>query len=249
MTADDHHPGPWLQSRRLRLREFCWNDGFNLVRMHEDSRVRELLVDDEPLDSLERAFAFIRFVQKTYEQRPGLGIWAAEQMRATLSKADLQRVEVRESLSDEALERAAIARPRFVGWFNLMPMSSRPEEVELGSRLKAEVWGSGFAIEGGEMLLDHAFGSLGRERVFAVSHVDHRSARFVVTTLGFSDAGIQDYCGVPAQHYCIEKEQWFLWRRLSRRQRKRHAIVASNSGKTAFSSNMQPALSSQEFEL
>lgn len=231
MSGNSIHPPSWLQTRRLRLREFAWNDSYDLVQMHRDPRVRQLLVDDEPLDRPEMANAFIRFVQKTYKEHPGLGIWAAEQMRATLSKEDLQRTEVREALSDEALERAAMVRPHFAGWFNLMPMSNCPLEVELGSRLKPEVWGSGFAIEGGELLLDHAFDTLERERVYAVSHVDHRSAYFVVATLGFSDQGIQDYCGTPARHYVLYRDHWLDWRRLSRRQRIRHGVAICESGR------------------
>ncbi|WP_456412307.1 GNAT family N-acetyltransferase [Thiolapillus sp.] len=229
MTDGSPYPEPWLHSRRLRLREFVWNDSYNLVQMHREPRVRELLVDDEPLDRIETALAFIRFVQNVYEKHPGLGIWVAEQMRAALSDKDLQRPDVREALSDEALRRAAVLRPRFSGWFNLMPMSNQPREVELGSRLKPEVWGSGIAMEGGEMLLNHAFETLERERVYAVSHVDHRSARFVVAALGFSELGIRDYCGMPALHYCLEKEHWFSWRSLSRRERMRHAFTRYKS--------------------
>jgi len=229
VNNSDMYPAPWLQTPRLRLREFVWNDNYDLVQMHKDQRVRELLVDDEPLDKPEIAHAFIRFVRSIYEERPGLGIWVAEQMRAALSKTDLQRPEVREALSDAALERAARVRPRFAGWFNLMPMSSRPREVELGSRLKPEVWGTGFSIEGGELLLNHAFDTLGLERVYAVSHVDHRSAHFVVTTLGFSDRGVQDYCGTLARHYRIEKKHWLVWRRLPRRQRMRHVLKSCDA--------------------
>ena len=221
-------PCPWVQTRRLQLREFSWIDEFDLVQMHKDARIRQLLVDDEPLDRPDMARAFIRFVRKSYTEHPGLGIWAAEHLRATLSKEDLQRPEVREALSDEALERAARIRPFFVGWFNLMPMSGHPLEVELGSRLKPEVWGTGFAIEGGELLLEHAFNTLKLKRIFAVSHIDHKPARFVVATLGFSDQGIEDYCGTPARHYLLERDYWLAWRRVSRRKRIRHGIAFSH---------------------
>ena len=42
-----------------------------------------------------------------------------------------------------------------------MPMAERPGEVEIGSRLLPLAWGGGLALEGGELLLDHAFERLG----------------------------------------------------------------------------------------
>ncbi len=222
-------PSPWLTTPRLRLREFSIADRYALVSMHKDPRVRALLVDDHPLDRHAYVHELILRLQALYRRHEGLGIWCAEHMVAALDASELDRPGVREevskSLSPSALASLLQPQPRFAGWFNLMPMSVRPEEVELGSRLLPEVWGTGLALEGGERLLEHAFNTLGRERVWAVGHMAHRSVRYCVTALGFEDCGVQDYEGRPAQHYVIDEARWRRWQDLPRRERRRRAVV------------------------
>jgi RimJ/RimL family protein N-acetyltransferase len=223
-------PSPWLTTKRLRLREFSLADRYALVRMHKNPRVRALLVDDEPLDRHAVVHELIVRLQVLYRQHEGLGIWCAEHMVTALDAADLERPEMREKvaemLSPSALESLLQPRPRFAGWFNLMPMSGQPEEVELGSRLLPEVWGIGLALEGGERLLSHAFDTLGRERVWAVGHIENHSVRYCVTALGFEDRGVRDYEGKSAQYYVIDEPHWRQWRNLSRKHRQRRAVIA-----------------------
>ncbi len=226
----DLSPSPWLETERLRLREFCIADRYALVDMHKDPRVRALLVDDHPLDQHTVAHELIVRLQALYRQHEGLGIWCAERMVATLDTAELDRPGMREeaskALSPSALARLLQPQPRFAGWFNLMPMSGQPEEVELGSRLLPEAWGTGLALEGGELLLAHAFNTLGRDRIWAIGHIAHRSVRYCVTALGFEDRGVQDYEGKPAQHYVIDEARWRQWQVLSRKDRQRRAVAA-----------------------
>jgi len=217
-------PGPWLITPRLRLREFTFTDRNDLVSMHKNPRVRTLLVDDYPLDRHVVAHELIKSLQKYYRQYEGLGIWCAERMVAALNITKLNQEEVRQNLTPSMLEELTTPKPRFAGWFNLMPMTDEPEEVELGSRLLPEVWGSGLALEGGEQLLTHAFGTLNRDQVWAVSHVEHRSVRYCVTALGFREHGIQLYDGKPAQYYVINQSDWCQWKNISRKNRQRYAI-------------------------
>jgi len=216
---------PWLQTDRLCLREFTLADRYALVAMHKNPRVRALLVDDQPLDHHVVAHELIVRLQKYYRQHEGLGIWCAEHQVATLSAADLERPEVREALSASVLAKLAKPKRRFVGWFNLMVMTAQPEEVELGSRLLPKAWGTGLALEGGELLLKHAFNTLGRHRVWAVSHIEHRSVRYCTAALGFESYGVRDYEGKPAQHYVIDKSHWRQWQTLPRRDRQRYAVT------------------------
>ena len=219
-------PEPWLKTERLRLREFSLADRDALVAMHKDPRVRALLVDDHPLERHTVTHNLILRLQEWYRQHEGLGIWCAEQMVATLKDSDLERPEVREVLSPSALAKLARPQPRFAGWFSLMLMTDQPEEVELGSRLLPAVWGVGLALEGGEALLEHAFNTLERERVWAAAHPDHRPVRYCVTALGFEEHGTGEYEGSTACYYLINKTRWRQWRKLPRRQRQRRAVIA-----------------------
>ena len=65
-------------SARLRISEFTWQNAADLARMHQNPRVRELLMDDLPLDTTSAAQRFIDGMQRFYRQHEGTGIWRAE---------------------------------------------------------------------------------------------------------------------------------------------------------------------------
>lgn len=212
--------------QRLRLREFEPCDRDAIVAMHRDARVREWLVDDFPLHDARWAHEFIERMRGYYHEHPGLGIWCAERWQAALSDAELADPEVRAALSDEALLALAEPQPRFAGWFNLMRITDWPQEVEIGCRLVPGEWGSGLVHDGGEQLLDKAFGTLGLPRVWGICHPMHRPVQHVLRTLGFRDDGERHCAGTPARWFVIDTEAWARARRKPRRQRMREAMQA-----------------------
>ena len=220
-------PEPWLRTHRLRLREFVPQDRMRLVRMHADTRMRALLIDDKPLHRHDVCGLFLARLAELYRRHEGLGIWHAERSVRRFSDAELAEPALRELLSPEALAELARPVPEFVGWFNLMPMpgAGREGEIEIGARLLPAAWGAGLADEGGQGLLRHAFETLGRERVWAVCHPRHESVRGCVLALGFSDAGERPYQGEPAQHYLVTRDEWLAQRTLTRRERLRRALA------------------------
>ncbi|MEW6704691.1 MAG: GNAT family N-acetyltransferase [Pseudomonadota bacterium] len=223
-------PPPWLSTRTLLLREFVPADRHDLVRMHQEPRLRALLIDDEPLHRHDVAAEFLHRLQPLYRRREGLGIWRAERLAPLLDAQALADPQLHELLSPEAIAELAAPRPRFAGWFNLMPMpephGAGPGAVELGARLLPEAWGTGLALEGGEALLRHAFGTLALPRVWAVCHPQHQAVRYCVLSLGFADRGVQPYGEVPARHFVIEREAWQRHHTLPRRARVRAALAA-----------------------
>ncbi|MBW8832176.1 MAG: GNAT family N-acetyltransferase [Burkholderiales bacterium] len=214
---------------RLTLREFEPRDRDALMAMHRDPRVVELLVDDVPLHDARRAHEFIERIRAYYLANPGLGIWCAERWASVLSEEELADPEVRESLSDEALAQMSRPVPNFAGWFNLMRVTDWPEEIEIGCRLVPQVWGSGIVHDGGESLLDKAFGKLGLSRVWGICHPQHRSVQQVLRTLGFRDDGERACAGVDAKWFVIHAERWAAHRELPRRERMRLSLRASTS--------------------
>lgn len=222
---------PLLQTARLRLRGFMPADVPAITAMHREPRVRELLVDDQPLDQPAVAADFVRRMLAWYHDHPGLGIWHAER----LQPADAETLaEARAAVAAGELDAAALAwldRPgwQFCGWFNLMPMSGHPSRVELGCRLRPEAWGGGLALEGGEALLAQAFGPLALGEVWAVCHPQHRSVDVVLRTLGFDALGTAAYDGRPAAHYRLDRAGWQAAQRHGLRQRRRHAVAATRA--------------------
>jgi len=217
-------PAPWLESRRLRLREFVPSDRLQLVRMHGDARLRALLIDDVPLHRHDVCAEFLARLQPLYRRHEGLGIWHAERLVPPGDDAASADPALREMLSPEALRLLARPAPRFAGWFNLMPMPGDPGEIELGARLVPDAWGLGLAHEGGDALLHHAFERLGRARVHAVCHPRHAAVRCCVLALGFEDAGERPYEGAPARWYQVGREAWRALQALPRRERLRRAL-------------------------
>jgi RimJ/RimL family protein N-acetyltransferase len=187
----------WGRSRRLVLREFADADRAALVEMHREPRLRAHLVDDYPLHESAVARLFVQRMAGLYRRHEGLGIW-----HATVTEP----------------------RPSFAGWFSLMPMAERPGEVEIGSRLLPHAWGSGLALEGGEMLLAHAFDDLKLPHVWGLCHPDNRSAQAVLGALGFTPQGLMAYDGQSATHYRIDLNAWRVACNTPRGTRLRRAL-------------------------
>jgi len=60
----------------------------------------------------------------------------------------------------------------------------RPDEAELGYRLKRSAWGKGYATEGSRALIQKGFAELGVSRVFAETMVVHAASRRVMENAG-----------------------------------------------------------------
>lgn len=81
-----------------------------------------------------------------------------------------------------AVERSSGA---FVGLFMLRPRrDGDPDAPELGYRLRKAAWGRGFASEGAKALIDHAFGEIGAQRVWAETLAVHTASRRVLEEAG-----------------------------------------------------------------
>lgn len=192
---------PWARTPRLALREFGRDDEPALIDMHREPRLREHLVDDYPLHEPAVARFFVQRMAQLYRLHEGLGIWHAMRLQP---------------------------EPRFAGWFSLMPMTGREGEVELGSRLLPHAWGCGLAMEGCELLLAHAFDTLGLPRVWGVCHRDNRSAQAVLAALGFEALGLMAYDGHDARHWLIDAPAWHACKPLPRGLRLRRALRSTS---------------------
>ncbi len=201
MTSPDtpthpHPPAPWLRAGRVALREFTFaaGDAASVAELHARPEVRALLADAHPLHRPEVAERFVQRIEPFYRAHPGLGIWHASTPAG------------------------------FVGWFSLMPMAERAGAIELGSRLRPEAWGRGVALDGGEGLLDHAFGALAAPEVWAACDASNRGARLCLATLGFHAEGMAPYDGAAAAlHHRVSRATWQGWRQRARRERLRDA--------------------------
>ncbi|MEA2181828.1 MAG: hypothetical protein QOK16_540 [Solirubrobacteraceae bacterium] len=84
------------------------------------------------------------------------------------------------------IERATGA---IVGEAGLLPFNGKGPEIELGYAFGPAYWGRGYATEIGRALVAHAFGTLDREQVLAVTNPLNAGSRHVLEKLGFVQQG------------------------------------------------------------
>jgi RimJ/RimL family protein N-acetyltransferase len=94
----------------------------------------------------------------------------------------------------------------FVGCFQLEEAPDRPDEVELGYRLRRHAWGLGYATEGARALVDHALEVLGYRRVFAHSLNDNPASIRVLEKAGLRAAAPRSYRDMPGAEYARERD-------------------------------------------
>lgn len=123
-------------------------------------------------------------INRCYAEHPGLGAW-----------------------------RADTHDGHFIGTFSLLPVDES-DDVQVGARLTPEVWGRWYAIEGGHLLCQHAFESLGLPRLLGYCHRDHQTAHRVLTRFGFQDMGAHGDPSRLIKRYELEASNWREARRL-----------------------------------
>ncbi len=148
-----------LETGQLILRRFTEDDVDNLVELDSDPAVMRYLNGGiaTPREQVEREI-LPRFL--SYDERyEGFGVWAA-------------------------IEKSSGA---FIGWFSFRPHDeSRPNEVELGYRLRRAVWGKGYATEGARALIRKGFAELGVQRVTANTYEHNSASRRVMEKVGMT---------------------------------------------------------------
>jgi RimJ/RimL family protein N-acetyltransferase len=93
----------------------------------------------------------------------------------------------------------------FIGWFQLEPARDRPDEVELGYRLRRRAWGIGYATEGAQALVRRALEEEGYQRVFAHALEENPASVRVMEKVGLQYVGPWSYRGLPGVEYALER--------------------------------------------
>ncbi len=147
----------FLETDRLVLRRFTEDDVDNLVELDSDPDVMQYINGGRATPRQEIESDVLPAFIDYYARFSGLGFWAA-------------------------IEKST---GRFVGWFHFRPVSdARPDEVELGYRLRRSSWGKGYATEGSRALIDKGFAEHGVQRVVASTMVVNVASRRVMEKAG-----------------------------------------------------------------
>jgi RimJ/RimL family protein N-acetyltransferase len=74
----------------------------------------------------------------------------------------------------------------FVGWFSLKAVPDRPDERELGYRLRTSAWGKGYGTEGSRAVVGYGFTELGLTRIVANTMTVNTASRRVMEKCGLT---------------------------------------------------------------
>jgi RimJ/RimL family protein N-acetyltransferase len=147
----------FLETERLILRRFTEDDVENLVELDGDPQVMHFINGGRPTTREEIESEELPAFLSYYDRFAGYGFWAA-------------------------IERSS---GQFVGWFHFRPPNAdRPDDVELGYRLRRSAWGKGYATEGSRALIERGFAEYGVQRVFASTMVVNVASRRVMEKAG-----------------------------------------------------------------
>lgn len=178
----------YLETARLRLRNFTTDDLDNLIKLDGDPLVKRYIDNGAPVDPAELADVLDHWL-KYYEHPHGYGFWAAVD---------------RQSRS-------------FLGWFHFRPGEGADQaEPELGYRLRRNFWGKGLATEGSQALIDKGFTELSVERVYAQTMAVNWASRRVMEKCGMRLVRVfkSDWpVPIPGEEegdveYAISRSQW-----------------------------------------
>jgi RimJ/RimL family protein N-acetyltransferase len=165
-----------------------------LVELDSDPEVMHYITGGRTTPRQEIVDDYLPAFLDYYRRYDGFGFWATE-------------------------ERAS---DRFIGWFHLRPPDAAdPLNVELGYRLRRDVWGLGYAVEGSRALIASAFTEFGARRVNAETMAVHAASRRVMERAGlrYVRSFYQDWpYSIPGDEqgdveYALTREEWERERR------------------------------------
>jgi RimJ/RimL family protein N-acetyltransferase len=157
-------PPTELRSARLRLRRWTPADRPIFAAMNADPVVMEYFSSTLTRSASD---AFVDRIEQHF-QAEGYGLWAVE------------------------IDNTAA----FAGYVGLWPAGFDAHftpAVEVGWRLRSEVWGHGFATEAASLALDDGFGRLGLDEIVSFTAAINRPSRRVMEKLGMRHEPLDDF--------------------------------------------------------
>jgi len=184
----------YLETERLRLRQFTSADADLLIELDSDPEVMRYLTGGVPTSPARIRTAVLPGFLAWHARSPHYGFWVAEHS----------------------------ATGEFLGWFHLRPpQDPRADDdallrgaLEVGYRLLRRVWGRGYATEGTQALVDRAFREFQAPRVIAYTMAANGASRRVMQKAGLSLARvIPGNDSVPGAEfdeviYALSREEW-----------------------------------------
>ncbi len=199
-----HDPGIVLSGPRVRLRPWGDDDLAPFAALNADQEAMRFFVSPLNRDESDLLAARIR---SNFSER-GFGLWALD-----VPTIDVRAIEVHDGEPAD-FEFAGFVGLAFVG-FEAPFNDPQAPVLEIGWRLKREAWGHGYATEGAQLVLDHAFGVLKRDEVVSFTALSNTPSTRVMERIGLQRAIEFDHPRLPGAHplrrhvlYRTSSERW-----------------------------------------
>jgi RimJ/RimL family protein N-acetyltransferase len=92
---------------------------------------------------------------------------------------------------------------QFLGWILLIPYDGIGQEIEIGWRLNRLSWGKGYATEAAIPVVEHAFATVGLNRIVADIDPRNLASMRVAEKIGLKLIGDGEHDGVPCKSYAM----------------------------------------------
>ncbi len=176
---------PTLMTKRLLLRQWQPEDLEPFIQMAADPEVMAYIGDGTPRTSEEAAASFDQ-IRKGWTRGP-FGLFAIE----------------------------LLENQQFIGFCGLSEPAFLPEvlpSVELGWRIRRDMWGNGLASEAARAVADWAFDTLEQQRLVSVIHVNNLASHKLAEGLGMvrERRTIVPKNSIWVDVYELEREAWVV---------------------------------------
>jgi ribosomal-protein-alanine N-acetyltransferase len=191
-----------LETRRLLLRAFTWNDFDFINALHADPDVARYIGYGKPRTETENR-RLLENTLKAYSQ-DGLGHLAVclKETGEIIGRCGLSLLEVEADPVDEQAPR----------WF--WTKDSAPEgmdiirRIEVGYTFARRHWGLGYATESATAVRDHAFQDRREPQLVAAIFSENLASINVARKIGLSFRGPITAFGMPAEHHQLDRVDW-----------------------------------------
>lgn len=162
-----------IETERLMLRRWCDSDLNPFAVMNADSRAMKYFPNTLPADESD---AHARRIAEHFDEH-GFGLWAVE-IKNVCDFAGF----------------IGLSIPQFEAHFTPC--------VEIGWRLAAKHWGSGYATEGARAVLEFGFETANLDEIVSMTSVQNQPSRRVMEKIGMSHSTSDDFDHpkLPADH-------------------------------------------------
>jgi len=193
-----------LETKRLLLRPFTWDDFPFLNALHADPDVARYIGYGKPRTEVENR----RLLENTFKAyaQDGLGHLAAclKGSGELVGRCGLSLLEIEANpIGNQA--------PR---WF--WTRDSAPEDMEIVRRIEVgytfarQHWGRGYATESAAVMRDYAFQNRQEEQLVAAIFPANTGSINVASKIGMSFRGPIIAFRMPAEHHQLDRVDWTL---------------------------------------